>query len=228
MPAACRLTSKSLTTGTPGGSAPGLNQRISTFARTMAFLTPRSTDSAGHTGLNAGLLLACILIPVCVLLLAGLGFLWWRKHALYRRNGKHAKVDNGLRTRTKSLRISTMTISSWLPSAPPPAYSPAGDADPFAAHYAPSLPPSPSQPECWKAAWSPEKGAFGEKGVFGEKSEKGVWGEKGALGYAGAGPVTQHADGGIRLATGAPVPRATTSVDLSEIPPAYMRYSQYA
>lgn len=103
--------SKSLTTAVTEGSAPGLSQSISTFARTMAFLAPRSTEPAGHTGPNTGLLLACILIPVCALLLAGLGFLWWRKHALYRRDGKHAKVDNGTRSSSSLPRL-TLTLAS--------------------------------------------------------------------------------------------------------------------
>lgn len=105
------------------------------------------------------------------------------------------------------MRISTLTISAWLPGAPPPAYTPAENKDPFAASYAPSITLTPER-ECWKSAWS-EKCATERSSVY-------------------AGPVKQHTDGGVRLTGSVTQPRNAAHIHLTEVPPAYMRYSQYS
>ncbi|EKM51427.1 uncharacterized protein PHACADRAFT_263556 [Phanerochaete carnosa HHB-10118-sp] len=100
------------------------------------------------------------------------------------------------------MRMSTLALSPVMPAVPPPAYTSSAEEeeDPFAAHYTPSLPPTP-EPESWKTAWS----------------------EKSVEQFVLAGPVTQHADGGVRLESN--LPQAAVKADLREVPPAYMRYT---
>lgn len=71
-----------------------LGATVLSSALPTATSSPSQSQRSQSSGPSAGVLVACTLVPVCVLLFAALGFLWWRKRVVYLKKGKHVRLND--------------------------------------------------------------------------------------------------------------------------------------